>query len=383
MRSSRAVVRGRHRVSTVHGERTTALRKGYALFFSALAGVAVAIACGSEARDDESDDGGGAPGSGGASSGGASGSATNGGTSGTGLAGESGESSGGASGSGGRGGSSGGSGQATGGRSGAGGTPSRGGAGAGGAPPGGTGGRAGSSAGGGVGGRSGAAGTGGIAGTGGAGPTGPYACRPTPATCGQINDFSTLTAASWGSGDFTGGVSVFGSGVTRDTTASALHVTGTVTGYGHGFTLWFSRCSSLAAYTGITFTLSGTTASATRSNTMDLQLQTNADYPWQPRPMDLKGGCTAATVADALALCVAPGLGGIVLAASPQLVTWAEIMGGMPTAWHVSMSPAELLGIQWLFPWSTEFQPYAVDVTLDNVRFTGGTGPTTECPATP
>jgi hypothetical protein len=59
---------------------------------------------------------------------------------------------------------------------------------------------------------------------------------------------------------------------------------------------------------------------------------------------------------------------------------WAQVMGGMPTAWDAMASPREVVGIQWQFPWSEGRMAYAVDVTLDNVAFVGGTGPATACP---
>ena len=225
--------------------------------------------------------------------------------------------------------------------------------------------------------------TGGSAGAGASGGSGgmsgPFACdMPKTATCGQINDFTTASPA-FGGPDFSGGVSVFGAGITRDASTTALHITGMVTGYGHGFNIWFSYCSTLAAYTGITFTISGTTAATAMPNTIDFQIQTNTDYPWQPRPQDMKGGCTAPDPTMAYSVCIAPTLN-VPLGAAPQTVTWAQMMGGTPTAWSPTMSPSEVIGLQWQFPWSSTATAYAVDITLDNIQFTGGTGPTTACP---
>jgi hypothetical protein len=224
-----------------------------------------------------------------------------------------------------------------------------------------------------------AGGTGGASGAGGgAAAAGPFACdMPKVANCNQINDFSTSSAQSWGMGDFSGGVSVFGAGIMRDTDTTRLHITGMVMGYGHGFNLWITYCSDLSAYTGVQFTLSGTTADAMMMNTIDFQLQTNSNYPWQPRPMDSKGACTAPEGVDPWGMCISPGIN-VPLAASPTAVTWAQMMGGMPTMWAAATSPKEIVGIQWQFPWSEGRTAYAVDVTLDNVSFTGGTA--TVCP---
>jgi hypothetical protein len=203
---------------------------------------------------------------------------------------------------------------------------------------------------------------------------------PKAANCGAINDFPNATAQSWGSEDFSGGISVFGSGIQRDsTTTASLHVTGMVAGYGNGFNLWLTWCSTFAAYTGITFTLSGTTTDAMTPNTLSFELQTNSNYPWQPFVTGQKGACTAVDAIDAWSVCISPATT-IMLSASATFVPWAQMTGGSPVTWNAAQSPAELVGIQWQFPWSEGRQPYLIDVTLDDVLFTGGTGPTTACP---
>jgi hypothetical protein len=152
-----------------------------------------------------------------------------------------------------------------------------------------------------------------------------------------------------------------------------------VAGYGAGFNLWLTGCSSFTAYTGITFTLSGTTTDAMTPNSLSFELQTNANYPWQPFPIGQKGACTAPDPANAWSMCISPSTS-IMLSPAPTFVPWAQMAGGAPVAWNASRSPAEIVGIQWQFPWSEGRQPYLIDVTLDNVLFTGGTGPTTPCP---
>jgi hypothetical protein len=224
---------------------------------------------------------------------------------------------------------------------------------------------------------------GGAAGGGGGGAMG-FACTdPDVANCGQINTFPNSTSQTFGNSDFSGGVSIFGDGITRDTASTdALHVTGTVAGYGRGFNIWFTLCSSLAAYGGVQFTVSGMTTDAMAPNTIDFQVQTNSDYPWQPFPAsNMKGSCTAASADMAWSVCIAPGANGRMLGDMPQTVMWADVMGGMPVPFDATTSPAEVVGLQWQFPWSEGRAEYTVDVTLDNVAFVMGSGPTTECPA--
>ena len=227
---------------------------------------------------------------------------------------------------------------------------------------------------------------GGAAGSGGAGggaaAMGPYACKGDVANCGVIADFPMGSAQAFGNSDFSGGISVFG-GLTRDTAVTdAMHITGMVDNYGKGFNIWFTYCSNLSAYGGIEFKVTGTTGHATAPNTIEFQAQTNADYPWQPfvADMGVKGACTAPEGTDPWSVCQAPTKGAIMLGTTPVQVMWADLMGGMPTAWAAATGPAELVGIQWQFPWASGATAYPVDVTLDDVKFIGGTGPTSACP---
>ncbi|HET9929969.1 MAG TPA: hypothetical protein VFQ35_04745, partial [Polyangiaceae bacterium] len=119
---------------------------------------------------------------------------------------------------------------------------------------------------------------------------GPFTCGSTPATCNQISSFPLDGA--WGSGDFTGGLVVYGKGLSRDMTQTeVLHITGTVDDY-VGFAFWFSTCSSLDTFKGVQFKLSNMLGAG---KTVRFQLQTNADFPWQSDPNAGKGACTATT----------------------------------------------------------------------------------------
>jgi hypothetical protein len=176
----------------------------------------------------------------------------------------------------------------------------------------------------------------------------------------------------WGTGDFTGGTAVFGADMKRETdTTDAIHVTGTVEGYGRGFLLWFSNCSSLSAFSGVSFKLSG---SAGVANTIEFQLQTNSDYPWQADLKVKKGGCTAPDACMAWNACLAPSKTVSIPASQKGVsvsVTWAEVSGGTPVTWNPASSPGEILGIQWQFPWFEGLE-YEVDVTVDDVTLLGG-----------
>ena len=182
----------------------------------------------------------------------------------------------------------------------------------------------------------GTAGAAGASGSGG-GTGGPFACKGVVAACNAISDFPAEGMCFGDAGEFRGGVGQpydDGTGaLTLDQSGGALHVSGMVNGY-YGFNLWFSYCSDLSAYTGVSFMASGTIAAAgTKMGTIDFQLQTNSDFPWQtPDNMrDMKGSCTAMDATMPWADCNAPSLG-VPVAATPTLVevTWDKMMGGKP-----------------------------------------------------
>jgi hypothetical protein len=210
-------------------------------------------------------------------------------------------------------------------------------------------------------------GSGAFAGAAGAGP-GPFACAGVKASCDSFTNFSTLATTTWGLGAFTGGVSVFGSGLMH-TDGANVHVAGTVSDYGSGLVLWFTSCADLSAYSGVSFTVSGTTT----FTYVEFMPLTNSDYPWQPRPQDQKGACTSGTPTFPWNDCIAP-MAPVALGPSPQYLYWHSITGGYPVPWNQYTSPLELVGLEWHFPYDPSYGPYTVDMTLDDVSFIGGTG---------
>jgi len=222
-----------------------------------------------------------------------------------------------------------------------------------------------------LGGSSGIAGAGGSFVAGAAGQ-GPFACSAVSATCDVFHEFPLQAGVTWGNGAFTGGITVFGA-LKREDDATGLHVTGEVaTSMPGGFTLWFSRCSDLAAYTGLLMTLSGT--SLPPNGYVTLQVLTNSDYPWQSAPEEGKGACTSATRSPTFSDCVPPEVE-VKVTGSPLAIDWTAIMGGMPKAWSGTDSPRELVGLQWVFP-VDEAQSYLVDLRLDDLYFISADAPT-------
>jgi hypothetical protein len=236
----------------------------------------------------------------------------------------------------------------------------------------------------------------GTAGAGGASATGPFACTAPPmATCNTWTTFGATGANSFGSGTFLGGITTFGTTLMRDTSTDNIHVTGTVDSYSYGFGLYFQNCVDLSAYTGVSFKIKGTYAAAgaggtagagaggaggAAAATINFQFETNVDYPWMPRPMDKKGACTATVdPTNPFGECTAPNAA-VMLTASdstPTAITFASLMGGKPT---VTADPAQVVGIQWSFPWTgTAAGNYTFDVTLSDFTLTGGTAGPVSC----
>jgi len=228
-----------------------------------------------------------------------------------------------------------------------------------------------------AGGRGGAgnAGRSGAAGTAGAGATGPFACPGTLPTCDRYTNFALTNDITWGSGAFTGGIAVFGSGIYRVGDTSQIHVAGSVDGYGNGFVIWFTTCSDLRNATGVFFTATGTTDFMDQ---VQFSPMVNSDYPWQSAPENGKGACTSSNPSDPWGDCVLP-YRNVLLSTQPQSIYWTSVVGGAPVAWNANTSPGELIGLQWLFPYDANVGAYDIDVTLDNVGFIDANPSAVDC----
>ncbi len=204
---------------------------------------------------------------------------------------------------------------------------------------------------------------------GGASSTGPFTCAGVMANCDSWTTFPQSTTNSWGSGMFTGGITVYGAGLTRvaDGTDS-IHITGMVTGYGYGFGLYFSTCSNLSKYTGVSYKVKGNAATTSAI----LQVPTNVDYPWQPMPTLMKGACSVPDASMATSLCLAPNKSEpVTMTETTVTVAFTDLAGGMPTT---TADPTQVLGIQWALPWMPPATAYAADITVSDITLIGGTG---------
>src|SRR6185369_819453 len=114
------------------------------------------------------------------------------------------------------------------------------------------------------------------------------------------------------------------------------------------------------------------TLSGSLDSTIRFQPLTNSDFPWQPWPQDGKGACTSTDPTNPWVDCVPPSVE-FALTSSPLAVSWSAISGGSPVPWNGMVSPRELVGLQWLFPWNGV--DYDVDVTLDEVYLISAESP--------
>jgi hypothetical protein len=54
-------------------------------------------------------------------------------------------------------------------------------------------------------------------------------------------------------------------------------------------------------------------------------------------------------------------------------VLWADLMGGVKNLMPAAFDPKEITGLQWALPWGEAAVAYPVDLTVDEVKFIGGT----------
>ena len=211
----------------------------------------------------------------------------------------------------------------------------------------------------------------GSGGSGGGGNTFPCAAAK-PATP-VITEFMDLTPNAMNAGQFTFTVGVPGGTfayqpmeLTVTDAAMAMNVKGNVKAY-DGFGVYFTTCTDASAYTGVSFNIKG---KAGPTGKLSFRFQTNAntavDVP------NKKGACVVpAGTVDSYELCHAAMFDiTVVEAGSVVEVKFAQAMGGAPV---MGVDGKDILGLEWAFPWAGATDtPYDVDVTVDDIKFTGG-----------
>jgi hypothetical protein len=209
----------------------------------------------------------------------------------------------------------------------------------------------------------------------------PLACAPTKAptwgeppgmTPGVLIDFATYAtddSGKWGAsakGQLTGGTSRYHGPNDTDLTATAesgsLRLTGTITATGYvGVVFWFGPCVDASAFTGITFSVGGTTGGAV----MKAQIQTHEDYPVDVA--NSKGGCSFTNCDQRFTECAGPTYQ-LVVPVTPEPVDlpWSSFAGGTPTP---EVTPAGLVGLQYQLECQSD-TACTFDITLGSVTLT-------------
>jgi hypothetical protein len=232
-----------------------------------------------------------------------------------------------------------------------------------------------------------AAGAGGTGASGGsAGATNNAVACPA-ATMATLLDFSLVDGGpSETFGDFThtfsGSTFFYPTALAADFSAENWHVTGMVGDYA-GLGLVFNNCTKvdLSAFKGITFSVKGSIPAPTGAQTLTLSVGTAADDIASAWLNSHKSAATVANVADNFGRCMPTSTQYDNSCAAPSYVvpvtdtatvinvTWAQLLGGSPTA---TVNPSEITSIVWIIPapagaGTAAATPYALDVTLDDI----------------
>jgi hypothetical protein len=223
----------------------------------------------------------------------------------------------------------------------------------------------------------GTAGTG-TAGTGGGGGMGGgagFACKGTKPTMAEIINFNDAVADTANAGQLKltapipGGTFSYPAAIKVESASMALKVSGMVANYS-GFGAYVNDCfdAAGAGATGVSFKVTGNVGTPA---TLNFRVHTNANTA--AFPVYMKGACPvpAGTMPtdDVYMYCHQAGVDVTVPAGGGEVsVTWAQLMGGLPVA---TVDGKDVVGFEWAFTWAEAGTPYAVDVTIDDIKFTG------------
>lgn len=217
------------------------------------------------------------------------------------------------------------------------------------------------------------AGTSSTAGTTGAGgTTSTAACtKPTSAT---VTEFADLTPNAMSAGNYTfmagvpGGTFSYQAGkLTSATTGMAFNVKGKIDAY-DGFGVYTNACTDATGYTGVSFNIKGNPGPSGKVN---FRVQTNATTAVDP--VNKKGTCMVpAGTTDTYPLCHPSAVDVPVTAGGAVVnVKFSDLMGGVPVA---AVDGKDIVGFEWAFAWAGATDTaYDADVTIDDIKFTGGT----------
>jgi hypothetical protein len=211
------------------------------------------------------------------------------------------------------------------------------------------------------------------AGTSAGGSASTTACAGMKPASPLITQFDDLVANPTSAGNFTfmmgvpGGTFSYQAGVfTTTDMAKSLNVKGNVKNY-DGFGVYMVTCTDASAYTGVSFNIKGKAGPGGKVN---FRVQTNATTA-----VDLvnkKGTCMVpAGTTDTYPLCHPSAFDVPVTEAGAVVeVKFAQLTGGVPVA---AVDGKDVVGLEWAFAWAGDTDvAYDADVTIDDIKFTGG-----------
>lgn len=186
----------------------------------------------------------------------------------------------------------------------------------------------------------------------------------------KIASFDTPPAAGemyeWGSGlkgtmDFWGGTFNYPAALELAFEDGALTAAGNVSEYA-GFGLYVQNCADASKFEGVRFKISGNPP----QGKMAFAIQTNANE-WAN---GTKGACLAAE--DKKFIDCSHPFASIDVTETPTEIElkWADFGGGKPAA-AAKTTGEDVIGLQFILPWSETATAYDVSVTVDDVEFIG------------
>lgn len=214
----------------------------------------------------------------------------------------------------------------------------------------------------------------GSGGSGGSGTEG-FKCGGQKPTANVLQDFEMTTPDATNAGQvtfatpFPGGTYVYPATLTVDVTNKALNVKGNIATYS-GFGIYLNACldAAGAGATGISFNITGNVGP---SMSVSFRVQTNANTAIHPTYM--KGACPLPPGTDpdgdVWTYCQ-PGRVNVNVpeGGGEVSVTWAQLLEGLPVA---TIDGSDIMGVEWALSWEDAGTPYDIDVTVDDIKFTG------------
>lgn len=176
-------------------------------------------------------------------------------------------------------------------------------------------------------------------------------------------DAYTWGASEQGTMDFWGGTFSYPAALELSFEGGAMTASGQVADY-TGFGLYVQNCADASSFEGVRFKIKGNPP----TGKLVFAVQTNANE-WATGE---KGSCLAPD-AQMFIDCVHPSVAitGVVEDDFTTVeVRWAELGAGKPAA-NAKTDGSDVIGLQFILPWTEKGTPYETSVTIDDVEFIG------------